>query len=400
MDKGVSLTSYFCGVYFENPFLLSSSCITNKGDMISAAFEQGWAGAVFKTLNSGYVVMQQPSPRMSTYRGRSNEILGIQNVEQISDRALRDNLRDLKDLKKRFPDKVIIASIMGFSTEDWQLLAKAAEDNGVDLIECNFSCPNMAIEGSGSDISQNYHLLEQFTEKVKESVSIPVLAKLTPNITDITVPARYAKKGGADGITAINTVAGISHIDLDNFTPSPNIAGYGAVSGHSGPMIKPIGLRMVAELASADDINIPISGVGGIETWMDAVEYLSVGAHNVQITTAVINYGYRIIEDLIDGLSDFLIDSEINNVEDLVGAALPRIVSTECFDLSKQGEAVFNLENCLGCGRCYIACQDAGSGRLIWNAEKRVPELNNRECYSCMACQFVCPASDVIYFKY
>ena len=400
MKNSMQLKSKFCGITLENPFLLSSSCITNDGRMLSRAFESGWAGAVFKTLNSGIMEMKQPSPRMSSFRNQYHELIGIQNVEQISDRKLEDNLSDIKQLKKTFPEKILIASIMGFSVEDWQFLAKSAEDSGADMIECNYSCPNMTVEASGSHISKTYPLLEGFTEAIKKVVKIPVLAKLTPNITDINIPAHYAKSGGADGISAINTVAGISSIDLSNFVPSPNVAGLGAASGHSGSMIKPIGLKMVSDLAMDRKLNLPISGIGGIETWIDAVEYLSVGASNIQLTTAVITYGYRIIEDLIEGLMDFLLENQFSNIDELKGMALKKLVNTSKFDLSKQGEAIFDLNKCIGCGRCYIACQDAGSGKLGWDDIQRKPEISEKECFSCMSCQFVCPVENLVKFSY
>jgi dihydropyrimidine dehydrogenase (NAD+) subunit PreA len=289
---------------------------------------------------------------------------------------------------------------MGFSVKDWQFLAKSAEDSGADMIECNYSCPNMTIEASGAHVSKTYHLLEKFTEAIKKVVKSPVIAKLTPNITDINIPARYAKAGGADGISAINTVAGISSIDLSSFVPSPNVAGLGAASGHSGSMVKPVGLKMVSDLAKDSELNLPISGIGGIETWIDAVEYLSVGASNVQLTTAVITYGYRIIEDLIEGLMDFLSDNQFDCLEDLKGVALDKLVHTAKFDLSQQGHATFNLNKCIGCGRCYIACQDAGSGKLGWDCIQRKPEIFEKECFSCMSCQFVCPVENLIKFSY
>ena len=219
---------------------------------------------------------------------------------------MEDNLKDIRFLKKRWPDRVVIASIMGFSNDEWRELAVACEDAGADMLELNFSCPHMTVEGSGMKVGQAFALVEKYTAIVRKAVKIPILAKMTPNITDITEPARFAKQGGADGLAAINTVSGLVGIGLDDYTPVPNIFGKGAMSGYSGPGVKPIGLRCVAQMAQDPALKLPISGIGGIETWMDVAEYLLCGASTVQITTGVIHYGYRIVEDILEGLSYYL----------------------------------------------------------------------------------------------
>lgn len=314
----------FCGRTFLNPFLLSSSPVSNSAEMVARAFEAGWSGVAFKTLNSDRIPIIHPSPRMNAYDYGDQKMVGLQNVEQISDRPLKDNLLDFLYLKKHYPKHIIISSIMGFSNEEWAYLAKASEDNGADMLELNFSCPHMCVEGSGHKVGQAFHLLEQFTTTVKDAVSIPVIAKMTPNITDITEPALYAKNGGADAISAINTVSGISEVGLEDLVPKPNIFGVGAISGTSGPAVKPIGLHFIADMAKEERLGLPLSGMGGIETWIDALEYLLLGASTVQVTTGIIHYGYRIIEDLIEGLSDYLVQAGINRAQDLVGRSLDR----------------------------------------------------------------------------
>lgn len=399
MNKNLSIE--FCGKKFLNPFLLSSSPVSNTAEMIGRAFDCGFGGAVYKSLGSPNVEIIHPSPRMQGYNYMGRQLIGLQNVEQTSDRPLKDNLSDIAYLKKRWPERVLIVSIMGFAADEWRELAIGAEGAGADMLELNFSCPHMTVEGAGMKVGQSFELVQKFTEIVRGLVKIPILAKLTSNVTDINEPAMFAKKGGADAITAINSVRALTEIGLDDFTPRPNIFGKGAMSGYTGPGIKPIGLRCITELAANKNLGLPLSGCGGVETWVDAVEYLLCGASTVQMTTGIIHYGYRIVEDMIEGLSYLLEAKGIENVKDIVGRALPNICDTGDFDLSKQGSAVYDLERCIGCGQCYTVCRDAGSGRLGWDAGKRRPVPDEEKCYSCMICSFVCPVENppVITFK-
>jgi len=397
--KNIDLSVDFAGVKFKNPFLLSSSPVSNSAEMVAQSFEAGWGGVVYKTLASGRWPIVHPSPRMNPYHYGSTKMMGLQNVEQISDRPLKDNLLDLLYLKKNYPDHPIVASVMGFSTEDWQYVAKAAEDNGADMLELNFSCPHMTIEGSGHKVGQAFQLLEGFTEAVKKVVNIPVMAKMTPNITDITEPAVFAKKGGADAISAVNTFQGISEIGRDDWIPKPNIFGVGAESGYSGPAIKPIALHFIADMAKCKDLGLPLSGIGGIETWVDVLEYLLVGATTVQVTTGIIHYGYRIVEDMAEGLRDYMAFKGITRVSELIGKALPNLQETDHFDLERQGRAEYNYDICIGCGQCYIVCNDAAGQALEWDSETRRPKLIEDKCLGCMICSFVCPVPGLISFK-
>jgi dihydropyrimidine dehydrogenase (NAD+) subunit PreA len=267
------------------------------------------------------------------------------------------------------------------------------------MLELNFSCPHMCIEGTGHHVGKAFDLIEKFTNTVKNTVSIPVIAKMTPNITDMTEPAISAKNGGADAISAINTVSGISGIGLDDLVPKPNIFGVGAISGTSGPAIKPIGLHFIADMAKCRELDLPLSGIGGIETWIDALEYILLGASTIQVTTGIMHYGYRIVEDMIEGLSDFMVEKGVSSVKALVGRSIENLCTTDCFDLKRQGISQYDLDRCIGCGQCYIVCRDAAGQALEWDSENRRPRLIEDKCLSCMICSFVCPVDDLITFK-
>jgi len=399
MAKTVDLSVDFCGVRFKNPFLLSSSPVSNSAEMVERAFQAGWSGVVFKTLNSDRLPIVHPSPRMHYVNYGGKRAMAYQNVEQISDRPLRHNLLELLYLKKHHPDYPIVASIMGFFEDEWVYLAKTCEDHGADMLELNFSCPHMCIEGSGHKVGQAFHLLERFTAAVKRAVSIPVMAKMTPNITDMTEPALFAKKGGADAISAINTVRGISEIGREDWVPRPNVFGVGAISGTSGPAVKPIGLNFIASMARCRELGLPLSGMGGIETWIDALEYHLAGATTLQVTSGIMHYGYRIVEDLIEGLSDYMALKGIGRVEELIGRALPHLQETDHFDLNRQGIVHYQLDRCIGCGQCHIVCSDAAGQAVEWDSRKRRPRLIEDKCLSCMLCQAVCPVPGLITFR-
>lgn len=402
MGKLNDLSIKMCGVKFPTPFLLSSSPVANTGEMIGRAFDRGCGGVAYKTLGFDKIKIIHPSPRMAGYDYGNKQLIGLQNVEQITDRPLKDNIKDIKYLKKYWPKHVVIASIMGFSEKEWIELAKMSEGAGSDMLELNFSCPHMTVEGSGMKVGQAFDLVEKFTTAVRKVTKLPILAKMTPNITDMTEPALFAKKGGADGITAINTVRGMAGIGLDDYIPRLNVQGKGAISGYSGPAVKPIGLRFVIDLAQCKELNLPISGCGGAETWQDTVEYILCGSSTVQVTTAVIHYGHVIFENMCEGLSDFMDKKGFKRVKDIVGLALPNIYPTDQFDLKRQGIAEYDLDRCIGCGQCYTVCQDAGGQCIEWDKEKRRPIQDEEKCLSCMICSFVCPVDEppLITYKY
>ncbi|ADK16628.1 MULTISPECIES: NAD-dependent dihydropyrimidine dehydrogenase subunit PreA [Clostridium] len=389
------LSIEFCGIKCENPFFLSSSVISNNFEMCAKALNMGWAGVVFKTI--GFYVADEVSPRFDAIGKENTPFIGFKNLEQISEHPLEYNLECISKLKREFKDKVIVASIMGENEQQWTKLAELVTKAGADIIECNFSCPQMAEESMGSDVGQNPELVEKYCKAVRRGTSLPVLAKMTPNIGNMVIPAEASIHGGADGIAAINTVKSITRVDLDKFSPYPIINGKSAVSGYSGKAIKPIALRFISDLAKSEKLKeIPISGIGGIETWEDAVEFLLLGASNIQITTAVMQYGYRIIKDLISGLSYYMEDKKFEKVKDLVGLAVKNVVNADELERDYIIYPEFRDHNCVGCGRCYISCFDGGHQAIKWNYESRKPQLIEDKCEGCHLCANICPTGDIL----
>lgn len=388
----VDLSTVFCGVKCENPFFLSSSIVGSNYEMVAKAFRMGWAGVCFKTI--GLFTPSEVSPRFGSLKKEANPFLGFKNIEQISDHTIDENIAYISRLKKDFPEKVIIASIMGQTEDEWTTLARMMEKAGADIIELNFSCPQMVGKNLGSDVGTNLDLVKQYTAAAKRGTNLPVLAKMTPNITDMTLPARASIEAGADGIAAINTIKSIMNIDLDNFCSEPKVAGKTSVGGYSGKAVKPIALRFISDMKKDPLLmDIPISGMGGIETWRDAAEFISMGCGTVQITTAVMQYGYRIIEDLISGLSNYMSMNGIENVSSLMGKALDNIVAAGDLDRDTIEYPRFDREKCIGCGRCYISCFDGGHQAIDFSSQS--PRLIPDKCAGCQLCALVCPVNAI-----
>ncbi len=324
----VDLSCDICGVKLENPFLLSSSVVASSYEMGQRAFKMGWAGAAFKTVC--LMDMHEASPRFSAVKSPYGAWYGFKNIEQLSDHSLEENLDCFRQLKKEFPTKVIIASIMGRNEEEWEYLARKVTEAGADVVECNFSCPNMEAKGTGSDVGQDPDAVRRYTAAVRRGTKIPILAKMTPNITDIRIPARAAIEGGADGIAAINTIKSITGVNIDTQVALPSVHGKSILGGYSGEAIKPIALRYVAELALDPEIGKHhISAMGGIQTWRDAVEYILLGADSLQVTTAVMEYGYRIIDDLLSGLKIYMAQRNYNSVKQFLGSSTLCLVEND-----------------------------------------------------------------------
>ncbi len=390
----IDLSCDLCGVRLENPFLLSSSVVASNYEMCARAFEMGWAGVCFKTVC--LMDIHEASPRFSAVKSASGEWYGFKNIEQLSDHSLEENLECFRELKKNYPSKVIIASIMGRNEEEWEYLAKKVTEAGADVIECNFSCPNMESKGTGSDVGQVPELVKKYTRAARRGTSAPILAKMTPNITDIRVPAEAAAEGGADGISAINTIKSITGVNIDTQVGMPSVHGKSMIGGYSGAAVKPIALRFIAELAADEALaGKHISGMGGVRTWRDAVEMFLMGAGSIQITTAVMEFGYRIIDDLLSGLRIYMAQRNYARVGELTGAGLDSIVENDCMERDTVVFPVFDREKCVGCGRCYLSCRDGGHQALTWDGEKHRPFLDGRRCVGCGLCRLVCPKGAV-----
>lgn len=392
--KKKDLSIEFCGVKCENPFFLSSSPVGNCYEMCAKAFETGWGGVVFKTI--GFFKPNEVSPHFTNLRKESTSFIGFKNMEQIAEHSLEENLDALRKLKENYPTKVVVASIMGQNEKEWEELAKLVTEAGSDIIECNFSCPQMTSHDMGSDVGQNPELVKSYCKAVRRGTNLPILAKMTPNIGDMTVPAIASIEGGADGLATINTIKSITQIDFDKMTALPIINGKSSVSGYSGKAVKPIALRFIYELRKNEKLkNIPISGIGGIETWEDALEFILLGSSNLQVTTAVMQYGYRIVEDMISGLSHFMDEKGFDKLEDMVGLAVKNVIPAEDLDRGYIIYPKFNEETCVGCGRCYISCYDGGHQAIKWNNENRKPMLNKDKCVGCHLCANVCPTESI-----
>jgi len=389
-----NLAIEFCGLRLENPFLLSSAPPAANGEMIKRAFEKGWAGAVTKTLKPDTLEVVDVTPRLAVLKDTRNKIVALGNIELVTTRPLTVWIQELKELKKAYPEKIIIASLMALTVkEEWQELALQVQDY-VDALELNFSCPHgMPERGMGMAVGQDAAITGMITAWVKEVAKVPVIVKLTPNVTDIGSIARSARDNGADGITAINTVASLVGVDLGTLRPIPTVAGKGSWAGLSGTAIKPVGLRCVAQVAQA--AGLPVFGVGGISTWQDAAEYLAVGARAVQVGTAVMLKGYDLIAPLKTGLAAYLAEKGFSSVEDLVGKALPHIVAHD--DLDRQSRIVYqiNSETCNKCQLCVTACRDGGY-QAIAGGKDLVPVIAIEKCGGCSLCSHVCPVPGCI----
>ncbi len=379
-----------CGIPLENPFLLSSSVVASTYDMCARAFEAGWAGACFKTICT--LEIHEASPRFSAVTGSDGGMIGFKNIEQLSDHSVAENMEIFRRLKQHYPSKFILASIMGQNEQEWGELARLCEANGADAVELNFSCPNMAEGGLGSDIGQVPELVERFTAAAKRACHIPVLAKLTPNVASMSPAAEAARRGGADGIAAINTIKSITGIDLHTYVSAPAVHGQSAVGGYSGNAVKPIALRFMAELGQNPALQgMHLSGMGGIETWQDALEFILLGAGSLQVTTAIMQYGYRIIDDLKAGLNLYLAEKGIGSVREARGLALDNVSpNTDTLERDTIVFPTFIRERCIGCGRCRISCADGGH-QAIELDENRRPKLNGKRCVGCHLCILVCP---------
>ena len=403
-----SLDISFCGIKCENPFFLASSAICTNYDMVARAFDMGWTGVFYKTICKQDI--REVSPRFDAIR-EGTSFAGFRNMEQLSENPYETDFEILRRLKQNYPSKVVVASIMGEHEEEWIELAKMAEAAGCDAVELNFSCPQMRLAGMGSDVGQDSELVTFYTAYVKRSVKIPVIPKMTPNITQINQPAMGAYFAGADAISAINTIKSVT------MSPEAKVSDKWTVSGYSGRSVKPIALRYILEMAKNPILNgmsgrdnggtpgndaekpkankMQFSGIGGIETWHDALEFIQIGCRNVQVCTAVMQYGYRIIDDLVLGLQTYMLERGIGNLEEIVGELLPSFALPSDLDRDTMVYPTIDREKCIGCGRCFLSCRDGGHQAVTFDAETRQPRIAGTKCVGCHLCRLVCPTGAI-----
>jgi len=388
------LSINFAGIEAPNPYWLASAPPTNTGYQVQNAFKAGWGGAVWKTLGQPIVNV---SSRYGAMNYRNQRMVGLNNIELITDRSLEVNLAEMKETKEKFPKHALIASMMWETREEWHHCIKACEDIGVDGFELNFGCPHgMCERGMGSAVGQNPDVAEMITSWVMEVATKPVIVKLTPNITDITAAGLAAQRGGANAVSLINTINSVTGINLQTMAPNPMVDGLSSHGGYCGPAVKPIALNMVSELYNHPDFKLPISGIGGIETWQDATEFFLMGASAVQVCTAVMHYGHRIIEDLNAGLSDYLDEHGMKTPTDLTGIAAKKLRRWEQLDLNYKVIAHIDPEKCIGCQLCYAACEDGAHQSIALQEHTRIPKIKEQECVGCNLCSLVCPVDECI----
>ena len=395
----VDLTSNFCGISSPNPFWLASAPPTDKEYNVRRAFEAGWGGVVWKTLGSeGPPIVNVNGPRYGAIWGADRRLLGLNNIELITDRSLEINLEEMARIKRDFPDRALVASVMVPCEEQhWKEIVPRIAETGVDGFELNFGCPHgMSERGMGSAVGQVPEYIEMVTRWCKESTDLPVIVKLTPNITNIIYPATAAKEGGADAVSLINTISSIVSVDLDDMAPNPTIDGKGTAGGYCGPAVKPIALNMVAQIARTPETHgLPISGIGGVTTWRDAAEFLALGAGNVQVCTAAMTYGFGIIKEMTAGLSSWMDEKGYKSVDEIVGRAVPNVTDWQYLNLNYTTKARIDQDSCISCGRCYAACEDT-SHQAIAMSDDRVFTVKDDECVACNMCVNVCPVDNCI----
>ena len=394
------LKSEFLGIQSPNPFWLASAPPTDKAYNVNRAFEAGWGGAVWKTLGEDPPIVNVNGPRYSALHSNERRVIGFNNIELITDRPLGVNLDEIRQIKKDWPDRALVVSVMlPMDEKVWAKYVPMIEDTGADGFELNFGCPHgMSERGMGAAVGQVPEYIQMATEWCKKHASIPVIVKLTPNVTNILPPAAAARDGGADGVSLINTVNSIMRVDYDTLTMYPATDGKGSHGGYCGQAVKPIALHMVAEISRTKDTeSIPISGIGGIHDWRDAVDFLALGATNVQVCTAAMVYGFKIIDDLTDGLGKFLDQKGMSSVTDLVGRAVPSVTDWQHLNLNYVEKAVIDQDLCIKCGRCHIVCEDTSHQAITSkiNGERRF-EVIDEECVGCNLCVSVCPVDGCI----
>ena len=394
------IRSNFLGIHSPNPFWLASAPPTDKEINVTRAFEAGWGGVVWKTLGEDPAVVNVNGPRYTTLMAQDRRVIGFNNIELITDRPLQTNLEEITRVKRNWPDRAMIVSLMvPCEEQSWKAILPMVEDTGADGIELNFGCPHgMSERGMGAAVGQVPEYIQMVTAWCKYYSKLPVIVKLTPNISDIRQPARAAKAGGADAVSLINTINSIMGVDLDRMVMSPSTDGWGSHGGYCGPAVKPIALNMVAEIArDAETAGLPISGIGGISTWRDAAEYIALGCGTVQVCTAAMVYGFKIVQDMCDGLSNFMDEQGYATLDDFKGRAVPTVKDWKVLNLNHIEKAVINQDACIQCGRCHVVCEDTSHQAItaLVDGVRRF-EVKEEECVGCNLCVSICPVPECI----
>ena len=397
------LTSDFIGIKSPNPFWLASAPPTDKEYNVRRAFEAGWGGVVWKTLGEeGPPIVNVNGPRYGAIWGADRRLLGLNNIELITDRPLQTNLEEIRRVKRDYPNHAVVVSLMVPCEEQaWKDILPQVEDTGCDGIELNFGCPHgMSERGMGAAVGQVPDYVEMVAAWCKQYSRLPVIVKLTPNITDIRKPAMAAMNGGADAVSLINTISSITSVNLDTMSPEPSIDGQGAHGGYCGPAVKPIALNMVAEIARSPEMaNLPISGIGGVTTWRDAAEFMALGAGNVQVCTAAMTYGFHIVQEMISGLSKWMDEKGYTSTSQIVRSAVPNVCDWQDLNLNFITKARIDPDKCIGCGRCFASCEDTSHQAISMEMGadgQRVFTVKDDECVACNLCVNVCPVDDCI----
>ena len=396
------LSCVIAGVSSPNPFWLASAPPTDKRYNVERAFEAGWGGVVWKTLGEAGPPVVNVCSRYGSVDYNGQRMIGFNNIELITDRPLQVNLAEITAVKKAWPDRAMVVSLMVPCNEKaWKDILKQVEQTGCDGVELNFGCPHgMSERGMGSAVGQVPEYIQQVTEWCKAHTDLPVFVKLTPNITDIRYPARAAHSGGADAVSLINTINSITGIDLDNMAPQPTVAGKGVHGGYCGPAVKPIALSMVSEIARDPQTQgLPISGIGGVGTWRDAAEFLALGCGSVQVCTAAMRFGFKIIDDMLDGLGNWMDEKGYQTLDDFRGKAVPNVTDWQFLDLNYKTVASIDQDKCIECGLCHITCEDTSHQAIAKHKDehgKRTYTVIDDECVGCNLCYLVCPVPDCI----
>jgi len=395
------LRTDFLGVKSPNPFWLASAPPTDRKVNVERAFRAGWGGVVWKTLGeAGPPIVNVSGARYGAIHGPDRRLIAMNNIELITDRELEINLIEIKEVKRAWPDRALIVSLMvPCDEESWKAILARVEETECDGVELNFGCPHgMSERGMGSAVGQVPEYVEMVTRWCKAHSRMPVIVKLTPNIADVRQPARAAKKGGADSVSLINTINSIMGVDLDQMAPDVAIDGKGTHGGMCGPAVKPIALAMVSEIArDRACAGLPISAIGGITTWRDAAEFIALGAGTVQVCTAAMTYGFKIVEEMTSGLKAFMEAKGYSSIEDFRGRAVPSITDWQYLNLNYVAKAEIDQDLCIQCGRCHIVCEDTSHQAIFASLNgQRKFVVNEAECVGCNLCALVCPVEGCI----